>query len=106
MSIKLRASCLMIHDAPRMADPFPDVVASAQAKIMTAETAIWAPHDALQLHGARGHGRDLPIERTARGARMFSIGGGAVEVLRTMVATGIPGRKPPPTRDGCSRQER
>lgn len=100
MSVKLRAARLMIHDTAKAADPFPDMTASAQAKIFTAEAAIEVTNEALQLHGAQGYGRNLPVERMARDARMFTIGGGTVEVLRTMVASGILDRKLPQTRDG------
>lgn len=99
MSIKLRAARLMIHDTAKSSDPFPDMVASAQTKIFTAEMAIDVTNQALQLHGANGYGRDLPLERMARDARMFTIGGGTVEILRNMVASGILGRKLPQTKD-------
>lgn len=100
MAIGLRAARLMLHDTARAADPFPDMVASAQAKIFTAEMAIKVTNDALQLFGAAGYGRDLPLERMARDARMFTIGGGTTQILRNMVASGILGRKLPQTRDG------
>ncbi|ARU01594.1 acyl-CoA dehydrogenase family protein [Yoonia vestfoldensis] len=98
MSVKLRAARLLIHDTARASDPFPDMVDSAQAKIFTAEMAVEVTHEALQLHGAAGYGRDLPLERMARDARMFTIGGGTVEILRNMVASGILDRKIPQTR--------
>lgn len=100
MSIKLRAARLMIHDTARAADPFPDMTLSAQAKIFTAEAAIWITNEALQLHGANGYGRDLPLERMARDARMFTIGGGTTEILRNMVASGILKRRLPQSRNG------
>jgi alkylation response protein AidB-like acyl-CoA dehydrogenase len=98
MAIGLRAARLMIHDTARDADPFPDMVASAQAKIFTAEMAIKITNDALQLFGAAGYGRDLPLERMVRDARMFTIGGGTTQILRNMVASGILNRKLPQTR--------
>ena len=61
--------------------------------------AIDVTNEALQLHGASGYGRDLPLERMARDARMFTIGGGTVEILRNMVASGILNRKLPQTKD-------
>ena len=100
MAIGLRAARLMIMDTARRADPFPDMTLSAQAKIFTAEMAIKVTSDALQLHGAAGYGRELPLERMARDARMFTIGGGTVQILRNMVASGILERKLPQTRDG------
>ncbi len=100
MSIGLRAARLMLHDTARASNPFPDMVGSAQAKIFTAEMAIKVTNDALQLHGAAGYGRDLPLERMVRDARMFTIGGGTTQILRNMVAGGILDRKLPQTRDG------
>ena len=40
------------------------------------------------------------IERMARDVRMFTIGGGTTEVLRTLIASKALGRKLPQTRDG------
>jgi alkylation response protein AidB-like acyl-CoA dehydrogenase len=98
MAITLRASRLLIHDTARAANPWPDVTASAQAKVFTAEGAIKVTNDALQLHGAAGYGRDLPLERMARDARMFTIGGGTTQILRNMIAGGLLGRRLPQTR--------
>ena len=89
MSIKLHAARLMIQETARLADPFPDPVHAAQAKIFAAEAAIAVTNDALQLHGAAGYGRELPLERMVRDARMFAIGGGTTEILRNTVASGI-----------------
>ncbi|HET7408774.1 MAG TPA: 3-sulfinopropanoyl-CoA desulfinase [Paracoccaceae bacterium] len=82
---------------------FPDMALAAQAKILAAETAVKVTNDALQLHGAAGYSRDLPVERMVRDARMFTIGGGTAQVLRTQVASAILGRKLPQTRDGYAR---
>ncbi len=57
-------------------------------------------NDALQLHGAAGYSRARPLERMVRDARMFTIGGGTAQVLRTQVASALLGRKLPQTRDG------
>ncbi len=57
-------------------------------------------NDALQVFGARGYSRDLPLERMARDVRMFSIGGGTAEVLRNVVSSAILDKKLPQTRDG------
>ncbi len=59
-----------------------------------------APNAALQVFGAAGYSRDNPLERMARDARMFTIGGGTAQILRTVVASKILGRKLPQTRDG------
>jgi len=79
---------------------FPDMCLAAQAKVLAAETAVKVTNDALQLHGAAGYSRDLPLERMVRDARMFTIGGGTAQVLRTQVASALLGRKLPQRRDG------
>ncbi len=79
---------------------FPDVTQAAQAKILASETAIKVTNDALQLFGAAGYSRNLPLERMVRDARMFAIAGGTAQILRTIVAGKILGSKTPQTRDG------
>jgi alkylation response protein AidB-like acyl-CoA dehydrogenase len=92
----------MLADMQRgpQASAFPDPMLAAQAKIVAAESAIRIVNDALQVFGARGYSRELPLERMARDVRMFTIGGGTAQVLRTLVASKMLGRKLPQTRDG------
>jgi alkylation response protein AidB-like acyl-CoA dehydrogenase len=106
MSIQIDAARLMIHRAAASADPFPDPLAAAQAKVFASEMAIKVTNDALQVFGARGYGRDLPMERMVRDARMFTIGGGTAQVLRNFVAGRVLGWKLPQTRDGYLRRDR
>ena len=79
---------------------FPDALAAAQAKIFASEAAIDITNQALQVFGAAGYSRNNPLERLARDARMFTIGGGTAQILRTLVAGRILERKLPQTRDG------
>ena len=82
---------------------FPDPALTAQAKIFTSEKAIKVTSDALQLFGAKGYSRRYPLERMYRDVRMFTIGGGTAQILRTLVASRVLGRRLPQTRDGYSR---
>ncbi|MBD0272528.1 MAG: acyl-CoA dehydrogenase family protein [Acetobacteraceae bacterium] len=102
MQTKLTASRLMLHAAARSRGPggFPDPMLAAQAKIFASEAAVGIVGDALQVHGARGYSRDMPLERMARDVRMFTIGGGTAQVLRTLVASKVLGWKLPQRRDG------
>jgi alkylation response protein AidB-like acyl-CoA dehydrogenase len=104
MQTQLTAARLMLYQAARSRGPggsaFPDPMLAAQAKIFASETAIRIVNDALQLFGARGYSRELPLERMARDVRMFTIGGGTAQVLRTLVAAELLGWKLPQTRDG------
>ena len=102
MSIAVEAARLMIYKAAGSDGEagFPDVTDAARAKIMAAEVAVKVTNDALQVFGAAGYSRNLPMERMVRDARMFTIGGGTAQILRTVVASRILGRKLPQTRDG------
>ncbi|TMQ24828.1 MAG: acyl-CoA dehydrogenase [Candidatus Rokuibacteriota bacterium] len=87
MAIKLDAARLLIHRAAvRAGRGFPDALDAAKAKTFAAETAQEVTSQALQIHGAAGYGRTLPLERIARDARMFAIGGGTVEMMRNLIA--------------------
>jgi len=104
MAIGLEASRAMIQKAAASRGPngsqFPDPTLAAMAKVLSSETAIKVTNDALQLFGARGYSRALPLERMLRDVRMFTIGGGTAQVLRTLVASSILGMKLPQTRGG------
>jgi len=102
MATGLDAARLMLYRAATSAPEggFPDVAMAAQAKILASETAIKVTNDALQVFGAAGYSRDLPLERMVRDARMFTIGGGTAQILRTVVAGRLLERKLPQTRDG------
>jgi hypothetical protein len=94
------AQALVYKAACRAGDGFPDATEAAQAKIFTSEMAIKVTNDALQLFGAAGYSRNRPLERMVRDARMFTIGGGTAQILRTVVASRLLGRKLPQSRDG------
>lgn len=107
MSIGIAAAQALIYQAAS-SDPssFPDVTQAAQAKVFASEMAIKVTNDALQIFGAEGYGRDLPLERMVRDARMFTIGGGTAQILRTVIASRLLDRKLPQTRDGYMAWER
>ena len=107
MSIGIAAAQALIYQAAS-SNPgsFPDVTQAAQAKVFASEMAIKVTNDALQIFGAEGYGRDLPLERMVRDARMFTIGGGTAQILRTVIASRLLDRKLPQTRDGYMTWER
>ena len=87
MAIKLDAARLLIHRAAAAAGRgFPDALQAAKAKTFAAEAAQEITSQALQIHGAAGYGRSLPLERMMRDARMFAIGGGTLEMMRNLIA--------------------
>ena len=101
MATSLAAAQALVYKAAGKAGAgFPDALEAAQAKVTASETAIKVTNDALQVFGAAGYSRELPMERAVRDARMFTIGGGTAQVLRTLIASRILDRKLPQTRDG------
>lgn len=101
MNIQLEAARSLIHKAAAGAgDGFPDIADAARAKIAASEMAIKVTNDALQMFGASGYSRNMPLERMVRDARMFTIGGGTAQILRTVLASQLLDRKLPQTRDG------
>ncbi|MEL6197868.1 MAG: 3-sulfinopropanoyl-CoA desulfinase [Pseudomonadota bacterium] len=102
MDASVHASRLMLHEAARTVGKtgFPDMMMAARAKAFASEAAIKVVNDALQMFGARGYGAKEPIERMYRDVRMFTIGGGTAQILKTQVAGALLGIKTPQTRDG------
>jgi len=104
MNVQLEASRMMLWRAAASAQTtgtgFPDPLMAAQAKLLASETAVKVSNDALQLHGAAGYSRNIPVERMVRDARMFTIGGGTGQMLRNLIAGRVLGIKTPQTRGG------
>ncbi|MGB3733749.1 MAG: 3-sulfinopropanoyl-CoA desulfinase [Ilumatobacter sp.] len=107
MSVQLEAARSLTYRAAASRGPdgssFPDPAMAAQAKIFTAEAAIKVVSDALQMFGAAGYSRRNPLERMYRDVRMFTIGGGTAQALRTVVASRVLDMKLPQTRGGYER---
>ena len=99
MATQIEAARGLIYKAADCAG-FPDPLEAAQAKVFASEMAIKVTNDALQMFGAAGYSRNRPLERMVRDARMFTIGGGTAQVLRTLIASRLLKRKLPQTRDG------
>jgi len=55
---------------------------AAMAKIFASEMAVHVCDNALQILGGRGYETDYKIERYYRDARLMTMGGGTVEILR------------------------
>lgn len=102
MDTQIHAARLMLHDAARCEGAFPDMIKAARAKLFASEMAIKVVNDALQMFGARGYSDREPLERMYRDVRMFTIGGGTAQILRTQIAGSVLGIKTPQTREGYS----
>lgn len=104
MDTQVHAARLMLHEAAKSTSPcglpFPDRTLAARAKLFASEMAIKVVSDALQMFGARGYGDQEPLERMYRDVRMFTIGGGTAQILRTQVAGAALGIRTPQERNG------
>lgn len=106
MDMAVHASRLMLHEAAKSrgtaktagGHAFPDMMMAARAKAFASEQAIKVVDSALQIFGARGYGDKEPLERMYRDVRMFTIGGGTAQILKTQVAGSLLGIKTPQRR--------
>jgi alkylation response protein AidB-like acyl-CoA dehydrogenase len=60
--------------------------AASMAKLFASETAMSVTHQALQIHGAMGYSRELPVERYFRDAKVTEIYEGTSEIQRLVIA--------------------
>lgn len=59
---------------------------SAMAKLFASETAMWVATQAVQIHGAMGYSKELPVERYFRDAKVTEIYEGTSEIQRIVIA--------------------
>ena len=88
MAIQLDAAELLVERAANTADRygFPERYATSVAKTFASEAAIFVTNSAIQVLGGNGYSRHYRVERMARDARMFAIGGGTTQMQRLAVA--------------------
>lgn len=93
--IRLEAARLLIYRAACNARLLPNNVMLPQmkeasiAKAFTGHAAFEVVSESLQMFGAAGYSRDLPLERMLRDVRMFQIGGGTSQAQLNMIARSI-----------------
>lgn len=85
MYIEIEASRGLLYRACATANPFPDALLAAAAKVKCNEMAINVTNEAVQIHGGYGYTDNSLVSRLFRGARYGTIGGGTSETLRDLV---------------------
>ena len=75
----------LLYRACASADPFPDALLAATAKVFCNEMSIRMTSDALQVFGGYGFTDEYLVSRLYRGARYGSLGGGTSETLRDLI---------------------
>jgi alkylation response protein AidB-like acyl-CoA dehydrogenase len=92
MAMQIESVRQMIYRAAANAGHgLPDVTEAAMCKVLASEMAVKVTNDALQIFGATGYSREMPLERMVRDARMFMIAGGTVQTLRNVVSGAVLG---------------
>jgi alkylation response protein AidB-like acyl-CoA dehydrogenase len=75
----------VLYRACASADPFPDPLLAAVAKVFCNEMALKVTSEAIQVHGGYGFTDEFPVSRYYRGARYGTLGGGTSETLRELI---------------------
>ena len=81
----IEAARSILYRACATADPFPDPLLAAAAKVTVNEMALRVTSDAIQVHGGYGFTDEFPVSRFYRGARYGTLGGGTSETLRDLI---------------------
>ncbi len=76
----------LLYRACLSANPFPDPFLAANAKITANEMSIRVTSEAIQVHGGYGFTDEYLVSRLYRGARYGTLGGGATETLKDLIA--------------------
>src|SRR5438067_7577520 len=85
----IEAARSILYRACATADPFPDPLLAAAAKVTVNEMALRVTSDAIQVHGGYGFTDEFPVSRFYRGARYGTLGGGTSETLKELVGKKI-----------------
>lgn len=75
----------LLYRACATANPFPDPLLAAQAKVFCNEMSLRVTSEAVQVFGGYGFTDDCLVSRLYRGARYGSLGGGTSETLRDLI---------------------
>jgi alkylation response protein AidB-like acyl-CoA dehydrogenase len=75
----------LLYRACATADPFPDPLAAAVAKVYCNEMSVRVTGEAIQIFGGYGFTDEYLVSRLYRGARYGSLGGGTAETLRELI---------------------
>lgn len=91
MAIQADAAEALIEKAALTSDRhgFPARYETSVAKTFAAEAGVFITNAAIQVLGGNGYSRHYEVERMARDARMFTIGGGTTQIQRLAIAAKV-----------------
>jgi alkylation response protein AidB-like acyl-CoA dehydrogenase len=93
MYLALEQSRLLLYKATITAEGTAGRLESSAAKVATTEAACFVTDSAMQIFGAAGMSRELPLEWYYRLVRPFTVAGGTSDIHRSMIASEILGRR-------------
>ena len=94
MRMQVDAARLLIYRAAANAQQgMPSAVESSIAKCFANEIAREVTGNAVQLMGGYGYSREYPMERRFRDAWGWGIAGGAIDIQKVNIASGMVGRR-------------
>lgn len=85
----IEASRSILYRACWSADPFPDPLLAAMAKITCNEMSLRVTSEAIQIHGGYGFTDEYLVSRLYKGARYGTLGGGTTETLKELISKKI-----------------
>ena len=87
MAIRLEAARLLTYQAAWLADQGQrNTVQASIAKAYTADAAMWAATEAIQIFGGMGYSTEYPVEKLFRDAKVLQIYEGTSEIQRNIIA--------------------
>jgi alkylation response protein AidB-like acyl-CoA dehydrogenase len=90
MQAAVLAARALLYETARLHDDGADIGARAAAlRLVTGPAARKVTSDAMQVCGAYGMTRDLPVERLYREAKFYEVAQGSLELQRVIVAKDV-----------------
>ena len=91
MKTRIEASRLLVYNAAMAKERAKDsnsrfTLEASIAKLFASETAMFAAHAAVQIHGGVGYSREFPVERYFRDAKITEIYEGTSEIQRVVIS--------------------
>ena len=93
MQIKTEAArqlCVYALTLMERGDKFSE--ASAAAKCMAGDAAVFSASEAVQIFGGYGYSREFPVDRLYRDAKIFQIFEGTNEIQRLVIGRSVVGK--------------
>lgn len=94
MGMRLEAARLLTYRAARLLDEGQrNTLQAAYAKAYSADTAMWAASEAVQIFGGMGYSTEYPVEKLLRDAKLLQIYEGTSEIQRNIMVRELLARR-------------